>query len=238
MVNATWASEQNGNVLATAPAEEGKTVVEEGGERHASGESFVIESERAACHPVRTNEALVFVHSEEQRGRGVVGRQSGDDPCMAEVLAEETLFDGACGRDGCGEGQLLRAIRAFGGDGGDVQHASEFAESIKDRGAGAGEFAVARAIVLAAMDEQGALFGDAGADAVGAFDLLGPDAAEPDAPAFEIVGAGFIAAMVNRDSSVVAQEDDVALLADDGVKTIDLFSCVNDDVGDGIFRGF
>src|SRR5882762_1412453 len=97
---------------------------------------------------------------------------------------------------------------------------------------------VPRAIVLAAMDEQGALFGDAGADAVGAFDLLGPDAAEPDAPAFEIVGAGFIAAMVNRDSRVVAQEDDVALLADDGVKTIDFFSCVNDDVGDGFFRGF
>src|SRR5258708_39487361 len=114
MVNATWASEQNGNVLATAPAEEGKTVVEEGGERHASGESFVIESERAACHPVRTNEALVFVHSEEQRGRGVVGRQSGDDPCMAEVLAEETLFDGAGGRDGCGEGSLLAASRAYG----------------------------------------------------------------------------------------------------------------------------
>src|SRR6266481_4193851 len=171
MVIATWASEQNGNVLATAPAEEGKTVVEEGGERDASGESFVVESERAACHPVRTNEALVFVHSEEQRGRGVVGRQSGNDPCVAEVLAEGTLF------------------------------------------------------------------GDAGADAVGAFDLLGPDAAEPDSPAFEIVGAGFIAAMVNRDSRVVAQENDVALLADDGVKTIDLFSCVNDDVGDGFFRG-
>jgi len=126
----------------------------------------------------------------------------------------------------------------FGGDGGDVQHASEFAESIKDGGTSTSEFAVARAIVLAAMDEQGALFGDAGADAVGAFDLLGPDAAEPDAPAFEIVGAGFIAAMVNRNSRVVAQEDDVALLADDGVKTIDFLSCVNDDVGDGFFRGF
>src|SRR5258707_7974208 len=137
MVIATWASEQNGNVLATAPAEEGKTVVEEGGERHASGESFVIESERAACHPVRTNQALAFVHSEEQRGRGFVGRQSGDDPCMAEVLAEETLFDGAGGRDGCGEGQLLRAIPAFGGDGGVVQHASVFAESIKNPGTSA-----------------------------------------------------------------------------------------------------
>src|SRR5258708_11246284 len=107
MVIAAWASEQNGNVLATAPAEEGKTVVEEGGERHASGESLVVESERAACHPVRANEALVFIHSEEQRGRGVVGRQSGYDPCVAEVLAVETPFDAALRRDGCGTCQLL-----------------------------------------------------------------------------------------------------------------------------------
>src|SRR5258708_39575979 len=114
MVIATWASEQNGNVLATAPAEEGKAVVEEGGERHARGQGFVVESERAACHPVRTNEALVFVHSEEQRGRGVGGRQSGDDPCMQEVLAAETLFDGAGGRDGCGAGAWLAASRAYG----------------------------------------------------------------------------------------------------------------------------
>src|SRR5260370_35706308 len=101
MVNATWASEQNGNVLATAPAEEGKTVVEEGGERDASGQRLVVESERAACHPVRTNQALVFVHSEEQRVRGVVRRQSGDDPCMAEVLAEGALFHVAGAGDGC-----------------------------------------------------------------------------------------------------------------------------------------
>src|SRR5258708_34106730 len=157
MVNATWASEQNGNVLATAPAEEGKAVVEEGGERHARGQGFVVESDSGACHPVRTNEALVFVHSEEQRGRGVVGRQSGNDPAVAEVLAEETLFDGAGGRDGCGKGQLLRAIRAFGGDGGDVQHASEFSESIQDWGTRASEFAVASAIALGAMGEQGAV---------------------------------------------------------------------------------
>jgi len=95
---------------------------------------------------------------------------------VTEVFAEEALFDGAGGRDGCGKSQLLRAIRAFGGDSRDVEHAGELAECVEDRGAGAGEFAVARAIVLAAMDEQGALFSDAGADAVGAFGLLGPDA--------------------------------------------------------------
>ena len=94
---------------------------------------------------------------------------------------------------------------------------------------------MARAVVLAAMDEEGALFSDAGADAVGAFDLFGPDAAEPDAPTLEIVGPGFVAAMVNGDSLVVAQEDDVALLADDGVETIDLFPCLDNDFGDGFF---
>jgi hypothetical protein len=120
---------------------------------------------------------------------------------------------------------------------GDVQHASQIAEGIEDRGAGTGEFAVARAIVLTTMDQQGTLLGDAGADAVGALDLLGPDPAEPDAPAFEIVGPGFIAAMVNGDPRIVAQENHVALLADDGVETIDLFPCVNDDVRDGFFRG-
>ena len=233
MVVATYAREQNGNVQATTPAEEGKTVFEKGGQRRASGQSFVVESERAACRSVGADQALVFVHGEEQSGRSVVGRQSGDDPCMAEVLAEEPLFYGPGGGYGCGKGQLLRAVWPFGSDGGDVQNASQFAEGIEDRGACASKFAVARAKMLAAVDEQWALLGDAGADTVGAFDLLGPDATEPDAPAFEILGPGFIAAMVNGDSCVVAQENDVALLADDGIKTIDLFSCVDDDVGDG-----
>jgi len=67
---------------------------------------------------------------------------------------------------------LLRAIGAVGGDSRDVENAGNFAEGVEDGGAGAGEFAVARAIVLAAVDEEGTLFGDAGADTVGAFDFL------------------------------------------------------------------
>ena len=115
---------------------------------------------------------------------------------------------------------------------------TQIAESIEDGRARTSEFAVTRAIVLATMNQNRPLLRDARPDAIGAFDLLGPDAAEPDAPMLEIVGSGFIAAMVNRDSCVVAQENDVALLADDGVETINLFPRVNDDVSDGFLRGF
>ena len=213
----TNSSEKNGDVLATAPAEKREAVLEDDGKRHTGCKSFVVERKRTACDTVSADDALVVVDGQEQSGRGVVGRQSGDDPFMAEVFAEEALLDGAGGGDGGGEGELLRPIGAVGGDGGDVENAGKFAEGVEDGGASAGEFAVARAIVLAAVDEQGTLFGDAGADAVGAFDLLGPDAAEPDAPAFEIVGAGFVAPMVNGDARVVAKEDDVTLLANNGV---------------------
>jgi len=80
------------------PAEEGKTVVEEGRERHASGESFVVESERAACHPVRTNEALVFATARSNEGAVSSDGKAATIHAMSEVLAEETLFDGAGGR--------------------------------------------------------------------------------------------------------------------------------------------
>lgn len=231
MVVATDSSEKDGNVLATAPAEKREAVLEEDRKRHTGGKSFVVESERTARDPVGTDNALFPIHSEKQRRRGVVGRQGGDDPFMAEVLAEEALFDRAGGSDGGGESELLRPVRAVCRDGGDVENASEFARSVEDRGAGTSEFAVARTIVLTAVDEQGTLFGNAGANAVSAFDLLGPDAAEPDAPTLEIVGVGFVAAMVNRHSGVIAQENDVSLLPNDGVETIDFFSCLRDDVG-------
>jgi len=54
-------------------------------------------------------------------------------------------------------------------------------------------FAVARAIVLAAMTSRGRCSVITGADAVGAFDLLG-QTPPSQIPAFEIVSAGFIAA--------------------------------------------
>jgi len=238
VVGASGAGEEDGNVLAGALAEEGWIVIEKGGEGRAGGERFVVERECLARDAVGADEALVVVNGKKHGGCVIGGRQGGDDPFVAEVFAEEALFDGAGGGDGGGEGELLRAIGAVGGDGGNVENAGKFAEGVEDGGAGAGKFAVARAIVLAAMDKERTLFGDAGADAVGAFDLFGPDAAEPDAPALEIVGTGFVSAVVDGDAGFVAKKDDVALLADDRVEAIDLFAGVGDDVGDGFLGDF
>jgi hypothetical protein len=84
--------------------------------------------------------------------------------------------------------------------------------------------------MLAAVDENGPLFGDTGPNAVCSFDLLGPDTAQPNAPLLEFIGPCWIAAMVNSDSIPVAQENDISLLPHDRVETIDFFPGVQDDI--------
>jgi hypothetical protein len=69
-------------------------------------------------------------------------------------------------------------------DGGNIQHARQFADGIKDRGTRTTEFGVPTAIVLAAMDENRAPFGEASPDAVCPFNLLRPDAAGARCPTF------------------------------------------------------
>src|SRR5258707_9934979 len=105
MVVASRAREQDGHVLSAAPAEERRTVIKERGERLASGERFVVESELLARYAVCPDEALVVVDGEQQGGRSIVGRQRRDEPFVAEVHAEETLFDRAGRRVGGGEGK-------------------------------------------------------------------------------------------------------------------------------------
>ena len=83
------------------------------------------------------------------------------------------------------------------------------------------------------MDQHRALLGDASAYAICAFDVLGPDTAEPDAPVLKIVGPGFVAAVLNGNALCVTQQHNIALLPDDGIETIDFLPGVNDNVLDG-----
>src|SRR5262249_15639059 len=151
-------------------------------ERNAAGQAFCVEKENRARRAIRPDDALVFFDGKQQGGKSFIERRGGDDPGMTEDLAKEPFFDGASGSDRCGQGQLFGAIGALTGDSRNIQHTGKPARRIEDGRAGAGEPAVAGAIMLAAMNQYGALFGDAGSDAVGAFDGLGPDAAQPDAP--------------------------------------------------------
>jgi len=91
--------------------------------------------------------------------------------------------------------------------------------------------------MLSAMNEDRSFFGDASPDAVCAFNLFGPYAAKPDAPLLEVVGPAFIASMMDCHAVTVAQQNDIPLLPDDRVETVDFLSRLHDDIRDGLFRG-
>jgi hypothetical protein len=77
--------------------------------------------------------------------------------------------------------------------------------------------------MLVTMDENRPLFRNARADPVCAFDAFRPNSSDPDAPVFELFGLRFITAVVNGYSIGIAQQNDISLLADDRIKTIDFF---------------
>ncbi len=84
--------------------------------------------------------------------------------------------------------------------------------------------------MLSAMDEYRSLFRDASPDAICPLDLLRPDAAEPDPPTFELFGPRFVTTMMDSNSTVVAQKNDIPLLPDDGIQPIDLLPSIHDYV--------
>src|SRR5260370_2001873 len=77
--------------------------------------------------------------------------------------------------------------------------------------------------MLVTMDENRPLFSNARADPICAFDCFRPNSSDPDAPGFELFGLRFITAVVNSYSIGIAQQNDISLLADDRIKTIDFF---------------
>ena len=86
--------------------------------------------------------------------------------------------------------------------------------------------------MLAAMDRHRPLFRDAGADPIGALDVLRPDAAKPDAPMFEVIRPCFITAMVNSNALAVTQKNHIPLLPDDCIEAIEFFTGMHDDISE------
>jgi len=73
------------------------------------------------------------------------------------------------------------------------------------------------------MHENRPSIRDAGADTVGAFDPLRPDASQPYTPALELLVLAIVATMVDGDSIAVAQENYVRLRANNGIEAVYLF---------------
>src|ERR1700676_1483963 len=97
-------------------------------------------------------------------------------------VSEEPLFDGTRRLDGQRERERvgvlgeLRLVRTH------VDYCDKVLVRVEKRRAAAAERRVPRPEVVAAMNRDGPLFSDTGADAVGSFDAFSPDAALPDAP--------------------------------------------------------
>ena len=115
-------------------------------------------------------------------------------------------------------------------DSGNIQNRDEFVARVEDRGACTTQVSVARAKMLPAVDENWTLFNDRSSDSVRPFDLLGPNSAQPDAPMFELLRFRFVATMLNGDSFLIAQQNDVIFFPDNGIQAVDLFPRVEKDV--------
>jgi hypothetical protein len=87
------------------------------------------------------------------------------------------------------------------------------------------------AIMLATMHQNWSLVGNARTNTVCPLHSLGPNSAEPDAPAFKLVGSGFIATMMNCNSIAVAKQNDVCLLSHDGIQPIYLILGLDENFG-------
>ncbi len=128
------------------------------------------------------------------------------EPLQAEVLRLDES-----GRIGDGAGDQAR--EAFGqvaSGGRHVKRRSQIPVFVKNRRGRAEQARVASEEVLIAIDRHRALVDDAGADAVGAFVLLAPDAANPKAGAVEHVVVGRGAPAIHDDPARVIQDDRAA----------------------------
>src|SRR5260370_35247103 len=75
--------------------------------------------------------------------------------------------------------------------------------------------------VLASVDGDRSLFGDAGANAVGAFDRFGPHAAEPSSPIFKSARIVIVAAVLDCDARSVTEEKGIPGRANHLVQAVD-----------------
>jgi len=97
---------------------------------------------------------------------------------------------------------------------------------------------MAAAKMLVQMNANRASFRDACADSIRTLNFLGPYAPQPCAPIPEPVGHPLVAAVVYRDSLCIAQQNDVPCVADDGIQTIHLFLCLENNVLEWFPRNF
>src|SRR5262245_16568543 len=95
-------------------------------------------------------------------------------------------------------------------DGINFQHCKQSPINPKDRLTIAAQANVSGPEMLASVDRDRPLFDDASADAVCAFQLLGPNPTEPGSPVFELACLCIFTAMRDYDARAITEQDGVA----------------------------
>src|SRR5262249_1044019 len=86
------------------------------------------------------------------------------------------------------------------------------------------------------MNQHGPFFSNTGSNAVCALNLLGPNASEPNPPAFKILCPVFIAPVMNRHSILVTQQVNVPSLPPNRMKPIHPLPPLRDHVRNRFLR--
>ena len=94
----------------------------------------------------------------------------------------------------------MRSIRNIWIDRCDIQNSGELSAWTKDGCSRTAQAGVPRTEMLHTMDCHRSLLRDARAYAIGTLHMLRPDPTHPDAPVFEFVGSGRVAAIVDKDA--------------------------------------
>ena len=128
---------------------------------------------------------------------------------VAMAGVEQAVFDHAGGRAHQGEGvRVVPAVVAR-----DVDDATQTPFRGEHRRGGTGQKAVAGQVVLGAMDDDGALLGQGGADGIGAPVVLMPECAGAQGDPLGPGGEVGVAQAVEQQALAVGQHDDVAAVA-------------------------
>src|SRR6266403_1199701 len=193
-------------------------------------EPAIIEHEGRARDPVCTDDALASGNRQQHARSASFRRRYRDDPLSTEVLAKKSFFYRAR-RSYC-EGASQR-VRSFGEsriDGRDVQDCNQPPIDPEHRRAGAAQVDVSGPEMLASVNGDRPLFGDAGADAVCALHFLGPHPAEPGSPILELACQRIFTTMRDCDARAITEQDGVSSLTNHLVQFIHLLLGSEDEL--------
>jgi hypothetical protein len=156
---------------------------------------------------------LVTVDRQQHTLSAFLRRRYRDDPLSAELLTKKSFFYRACESYCECAGERVRSFGEFRIDGGDVQDCHQWAVGPEHQSARAAQVNVSGPKMLASVNCDRPLFGDAGANAVCALHFLGPHPTEPSSPILELACPRSFTAMRDCDARAITEQDGISRLA-------------------------